>query len=58
MPADPKLAHVAKELAADSPLTGCRFDPTGKFVFATGQSGAITRWALDDGKRTTFTGHE
>ncbi len=58
MPANPKLAHVAKELAAEFPLTNCCFDPTGKFVFATGQGGAITRWSLDDGKRTTFTAHE
>ncbi len=58
MPANPKLAHVAKELAAEMPLAGCRFDPAGKFVFATGQSSAITRWELDGGKRTTFTGHE
>jgi len=58
MPANPKLAHVAKELAAETPLTGCRFDPAGKFVFATGQSSAITRWELEGGKRVTFTGHE
>ena len=58
MLADPKLAHVAKELAADSPLTGCRFDPTGKFVFATAQSSGIFRWELEGGKRIAFTGHE
>ena len=32
MPADPKLAHVASDLAAEAPLIACRFDPTGKFL--------------------------
>ena len=58
MPADPKLAHVAAELPADGPLMACRFDPTGKFVFATSENRSIYRWTLADGKRIAFTAHD
>jgi len=58
MAADPKAAYVAQELAAEAPLMACRFDPTGKFVFATGEDRTIYRWALADGKRTALTGHD
>ena len=44
MPAVPKLAHVARDFTAETPLTGCRFDPTGKFIYATAQNSGIFRW--------------
>ncbi len=58
MPTDPKQAHIALELPSDAPLMACRFDPTGRFVFATGEDRKIYRWELDGGKRTTFDGHD
>jgi len=58
MPADPKLAHVAGELPADAPLMACRFDPTGKFVFATAENRSIYRWELAGGKRCAFAAHD
>lgn len=59
MAADPKLAHVAAELAADAPLMACRFDPTGKFVFATAENRSIYRWDLaDTKKRIAFAAHD
>ena len=58
MPADPKLAHVAQELAAEAPLIACRFDPTGKYVFATSLNRSIYRWELAGGKRTVLAGHD
>jgi len=58
MAADPKLAHIAQELAAEAPLIACRFDPAGKHVFASGQNRAIYRWEIVGGKRIAFTGHE
>ena len=58
MPADPKLAHVAGELPADAPLMACRFDPTGKFVFATAENRSIYRWELAGGKRSAFSAHD
>lgn len=56
--ADPKLAHIAQELAVDSSLIACRFDPTGKYVFATAQDRAIYRWELAGGKRLALKAHD
>src|SRR4051812_28558137 len=58
MAADPKLAHIAQELAGEGPLMACRFDPTGKFVFGTSQNRAIYRWELAGGKRVSLMGHD
>lgn len=58
MPADPKQAYVAQDLTADAPLMACRFDPTGKFVFATAEDRKIYRWELASGKRTELAGHD
>lgn len=59
MPADPKLAHIAQELTAGDSLIACRFDPSGKYVFATSQDRAIYRWELaGGGKPVVFTGHD
>ncbi|MDB6171205.1 MAG: repeat-containing protein [Chthoniobacteraceae bacterium] len=58
MSADPKLAHIVAELPADAPLMACRFDPTGKYVFATSENRSIYRWELAGGKRIAFTGHD
>ena len=44
MPADPLQTHVAKTLAHTAPLLGCRFDPTGRFVFAGGEDNKVVRW--------------
>ncbi len=58
MPADPKQAHVARELEAEAPLMACRFDPAGRFVFATAENRIIYRWELASGKRTSLAGHD
>lgn len=58
MPADPKQAHIARDLDAEAPLMACRFDPTGRFVFATAENRTIYRWDLASGKRTALTGHD
>jgi WD40 repeat protein len=58
MPADPKQAYVARELDAGAPLMVCRFDPTGRFVFATGEDRNIYRWDLASGKRIELAGHD
>jgi len=62
-PAKPKVLDVLKtkqvqELKHKSPLLGCRFDPSGKFVFAGAQDRGIVRWELEGGKATVCTGHE
>ena len=42
MPADPLKTHVVKPLAHTAPLIGCRFDPTGRFIFAGGERGRVS----------------
>ena len=62
MKADPKALHVAQEFEHEAPLISCRFDPSGKYVFATGEDRAVVRWTLDseaeDRERLVMAGHE
>lgn len=65
MNADPKLAHVALELTCDTRgLMACRFDPTGKYLYATAENRSIYRWDLAAAakdpklKPAAFSGHE
>ena len=59
MKPDFKAAHVAAEFDHTSPLITCRFDPAGKFVFATAEDRAILRWDLADSKKkTVFSAHD
>jgi WD40 repeat protein len=55
---DPAKTHLLKEHKHTSPLLGCRFDPSGQFVFAGAQDNSIVRWHLDSGKKTLLTGHK
>ena len=36
-----------RELEHDAPLINCRFDPGGKYVFATSEDRSVIRWTLD-----------
>lgn len=55
---DPKKTHLLKEYKHDSPLLGCRFDPSGRFVFAGCQDNNVIRWNLDSGAKTLLSGHK
>lgn len=55
---DPAKTRLAKELKHTAPLFGCRFDPTGTFVFAGAQDNDVHRWELDTGKKATLKGHK
>lgn len=55
---DPTKTKQAQELKHTSPLFGCRFDPTGRFVFAGAQDNSVHRWELATGKRATLDGHK
>ncbi len=55
---DPAKTHLLKEYKHDSPLLGCRFDPSWQFVFAGAQDNNVVRWHLDSGKKTLLTGHK
>jgi WD40 repeat protein len=58
MNADPAKARLADDLAHGSPLISCRFDPTGRFVFAGAQDSSIVRWELTTKGKTELAGHE
>lgn len=55
---DPAKTHLHKQYKHDNPLLGCRFDPSGQFVFAGAQDNNVVRWHLDDGKKSVLTGHK
>lgn len=56
--AQPTLTHIARTLPHTSPLIACRFDPTGKFVFAAAEDRKFCRWELASGTKVEFTGHD
>ena len=56
--ADPTQTHVAVEWKHDSPLIACRFDPQGRYVFASAEDSTVQRWHLESGSKTAMTGHE
>jgi WD40 repeat protein len=58
MNADPTKAKLTDDLAHGSPLISCRFDPTGRFVFAGAQDSLIVRWELETKEKTELAGHE
>ncbi|MFO0798719.1 MAG: hypothetical protein U0804_14700 [Gemmataceae bacterium] len=57
MPLDPTAARVEREFRHSSPLLGCRFDPTGRFLFASAQDNSVQRFDLVTGARTPLVGH-
>jgi|SRR5262245_406214 len=54
---EPTHARVALELKHPSPLIGCRFDPSGRFLFVSAQDNSIQRWDLATGRKTALAGH-
>lgn len=55
---DVKLTHVAGQYNHTSPFISCRYDPTGKFLFATAEDRSIQRWEPAGGKQVGFSGHD
>lgn len=55
---DPAQTRMVMELKHTSPLIGCRFEPSGDFVYAGSQDNSIQRWHLGTGQKTTLTGHK
>ncbi len=55
---DPTRVKMVQELKHTSPLVGCRFDPSGRFVFAGAQDNTVQRWELATGKKAALTGHK
>src|SRR5215470_10615577 len=55
---DPAQTRMVQELKHTRPLIGCRFDPTGRFVFAGSEDNTIQRCEVATGKKTDFVGHK
>jgi WD40 repeat protein len=53
----PSRTRMAVELRHTSPLLSCRFDPSGRYVFAGAQDNTIQRWELATQTKVAFTGH-
>ena len=53
----PTRTRMALELRHTSPLLSCRFDPSGRYVFAGAQDNTIQRWELANQAKTALTGH-
>jgi WD40 repeat protein len=54
---EPAKTRLIKELKHAAPLLGCRFDPSGRFVFSGGQDLAVQRWEIESGKKVSLIGH-
>jgi WD40 repeat protein len=55
---DPTTARVERELKHGRPLIGCRFDPSGRFLFVSAEDDSVQRFDLVTGAKTAFVGHE
>jgi WD40 repeat protein len=55
---DPTKARVEFDFKHASPLVGVRFDPSGRFLFASAQDNAVLRFDLLTGEKATLAGHE
>ena len=56
--ADPTKLHIVNDWAHESPLIACRFDPAGKFVFASAEDNSVQRWDLASGEKVAFQSHD
>jgi WD40 repeat protein len=55
---DPATARLEREWKHARPLIGCRFDPSGRFLFVSAEDDSVQRYDLLSGTKTAFTGHE
>lgn len=55
---DPTAARLLRDYAHASPGVGCRFDHSGRFLFASAQDNTIQRIDLLTGVKTPLEGHK
>jgi WD40 repeat protein len=55
---EPAKTHVSATWKHSRPLTSCRVDPSGEFVFAGTEDYTVMRFRLSDGQTTPLAGHE
>lgn len=58
VPIDPLATRLLTEFKHNSPIIGCRFDPTGRYLFASAQDNTIQRFDTFTGRKTAFAGHQ
>ena len=56
-PFDPAAMKLEREFKHARPLIGCRFDPSGRFLFVSAEDDTIQRFDLLTGAKSAFTGH-
>lgn len=54
---DPTTTKLEREFKHARPLIGCRFDPAGRFLFASAEDNTIQRYDLLTGSKVAFVGH-
>jgi WD40 repeat protein len=54
----PTAARLERELKYGRPLIGCRFDPSGRFLFVSAEDHTLQRYDLLTGERTALIGHQ
>jgi WD40 repeat protein len=55
---DFKQTRIGLELKHTSPLIGCRFDPSGRYLFVSAQDDTLQRFDLLTGRKTALLGHQ
>lgn len=56
--ADPTQTHESSKWKHARPLTACRFDPSGNWVFTGGEDTLVVRWEVATGKPTPLAAHD
>src|SRR4051812_12578053 len=54
---EPTAARLEREFKHPRPLVGCRFDPSGRFLFVSSEDDSIQRYDLLTGTKTALVGH-
>lgn len=55
---DFKQTRLGVEFKHPRPLIGCRFDPSGRFLFVSAEDGTVQRYDLVTGRKTALVGHQ
>ncbi|MCE9530753.1 MAG: hypothetical protein K8T89_06460 [Planctomycetes bacterium] len=56
-PIDPTATRILAEFKHASPLIGCRFDPSGRYLFVSAQDNTLQRYDLLNNRKTPLEGH-
>lgn len=55
---NPSKAQLLLQLKHGRPMVGCRFDPTGEYVFASCEDNTVQRWQLSTSAKVSLEGHK